>query len=425
MSMESTLLTNGHETSLNGDRISVRSLWKVFGKNPRTVMTPEYAGKSKAEIQEETGCVVALQNVNFDVSLAETFVVMGLSGSGKSTLIRCLIRLIEPTSGEIRIDDEDVLKYSSRELTQFRRQKVAMVFQHFGLLPHRKIIDNAAWGLEVQGMEKNLRYEKAREVLEAVGLKGWEESFAGELSGGMQQRVGLARALAVDPQILLMDEPFSALDPLIRREMQDELIDLQKRLHKTIVFITHDLNEALKLGDRIAIMRDGMIIQLASPEEIVENPADDYVQDFIRDISKTQVLGAGSIMQPPKTAFLGSESPSVALRAMQAGDEVYAFVLGESRTLLGAVSLSQVAQAANSGDTLLQDLSMAESPMCSMVAPDMLIDELIPLAAQTECPIAVVNDDGRLMGVIPRTALLASLAENQSSQGKEEAYTKV
>ena len=248
MSMESTLLTNGHETSLNVDRISVRSLWKVFGKNPRTVMTPEYADKSKAEIQEETGCVVALQDVNFDVSLAETFVVMGLSGSGKSTLIRCLIRLIEPTSGEIRIDDEDVLKYSSRELTQFRRQKVAMVFQHFGLLPHRKIIDNAAWGLEVQGVEKNLRYEKAREVLEAVGLKGWEESFAGELSGGMQQRVGLARALAVDPQILLMDEPFSALDPLIRREMQDELIDLQKRLHKTIVFITHDLNEALKLG---------------------------------------------------------------------------------------------------------------------------------------------------------------------------------
>ena len=265
MSMESTLLTNGHETSLNEDRISVRSLWKVFGKNPQTVMTPEYADKSKAEIQGETGCVVALKDVNFDVSLAETFVVMGLSGSGKSTLIRCLIRLIEPTTGEIRVDDEDVLKYSSRELTQFRRQKVAMVFQHFGLLPHRKIIDNAAWGLEVQGMDKNLRYEKAREVLEVVGLKGWEESFAGELSGGMQQRVGLARALAVDPEILLMDEPFSALDPLIRREMQDELIDLQKRLHKTIVFITHDLNEALKLGDRIAIMRDGMIIQLASP----------------------------------------------------------------------------------------------------------------------------------------------------------------
>jgi glycine betaine/proline transport system ATP-binding protein len=425
MSMESTLLTNGHETSLNGDRISVRSLWKVFGKNPRTVMTPEYADKSKAEIQEETGCVVALQNVNFDVSLAETFVVMGLSGSGKSTLIRCLIRLIEPTSGEIRIDDEDVLKYSSRELTQFRRQKVAMVFQHFGLLPHRKIIDNAAWGLEVQGMEKNLRYEKAREVLEAVGLKGWEESFAGELSGGMQQRVGLARALAVDPQILLMDEPFSALDPLIRREMQDELIDLQKRLHKTIVFITHDLNEALKLGDRIAIMRDGMIIQLASPEEIVENPADDYVQDFIRDISKTQVLGAGSIMQPPKTAFLGSESPADALRAMQSRNETYAFVLGDARTLIGVANVEQVAQASQNGGALLQDLDMPESPMCPRVAPDTLIDELIPLAAQTECPISVVNDDGRLLGVIPRTALLASLAENQSSQGKEEAYTKV
>ena len=300
-----------------------------------------------------------------------------------------------------------------------------MVFQHFGLLPHRKIIDNAAWGLEVQGVDKNTRYERAREVLEVVGLKGWEDAFAGELSGGMQQRVGLARALAVDPQILLMDEPFSALDPLIRREMQDELIDLQKRLHKTIVFITHDLNEALKLGDRIAIMRDGMIIQLASPEEIVENPADAYVQDFIRDISKTQVLGAGSIMQQPKTAFQGSESASGALRTMQAGDEAYAFVLGEARTLLGVVGLSQVSEAANNGASVLQDLDMPESAMCPRVSPDTSIDELIPLAAHTECPIAVVNDDGRLMGVIPRTALLASLAENQSSQGKEEAYTKV
>ena len=425
MSADNVASNNGYQASPNGDRISVRSLWKVFGKNPKTVMTPEYAAKSKAEIQEETGCVVALQDVNFDVSLGETFVVMGLSGSGKSTLIRCLIRLIEPTTGEIKIDGDDVLKYSGRELTHFRRQKVAMVFQHFGLLPHRKIIDNAAWGLEVQGMDKNRRYERAREVLEAVGLKGWEESYAGELSGGMQQRVGLARALAVDPQILLMDEPFSALDPLIRREMQDELIDLQKRLHKTIVFITHDLNEALKLGDRIAIMRDGMIIQLASPEEIVENPADAYVQDFIRDISKTQVLGAGSIMQPPKAAFEGSESPAGALQAMQAGDEAYAFVLGEARTLLGIVSLSQVTQAAHSGAALLHDLDMPESPMCPRVAPDTSIDELIPLAAQTECPISVVNEDGRLMGVIPRTALLASLAENQSSQGKEEAYTRV
>ena len=222
-----------------------------------------------------------------------------------------------------------------------------------------------------------------------------------------------------------MDEPFSALDPLIRREMQDELLDLQKRLQKTIVFITHDLNEALKLGDRIAIMRDGMIIQLASPEEIVENPADDYVEDFIRDISKTQVLGAGSIMQQPKASFQGSESSAAALRTMQAGGEVYAFVLGDARTLVGVVSLSQVAEAANGGAELIQDVDMPESPLYSKVAPDTSIDELIPLAAQTECPIAVVNDDGRLMGVIPRTALLASLAENQSSQGREEAYTRV
>ena len=267
---------------VTGKRISVRDLWKVFGPFPERVMTPEYEGRSKADIQAELGCVIALQDVSFDVELGEIFVVMGLSGSGKSTLIRCLIRLIEPTSGEIWVDGEDVLRYNDKELTQFRRRKSAMVFQHFGLLPHRSIIDNAAWGLEVQGVSKRERHERARESLEVVGLQGWENAFATELSGGMQQRVGLARALTVDPEILLMDEPFSALDPLIRREMQDELINLQQRIQKTIIFITHDLDEALKLGTRIAIMRDGKIIQMGAPEDIVERPADSYVEDFIQ-----------------------------------------------------------------------------------------------------------------------------------------------
>ena len=406
---------------MNGTCISVRSLWKVFGKNPEQVMTPDYAEKSKAEIQEELGSIIALQDVSFDVSRGETFVVMGLSGSGKSTLVRCLIRLIEPTAGGISIDGEDLLEYNDRELTAFRRRKSAMVFQHFGLLPHRTIIDNAAWGLEVQGIDKRQRLERAREMLEMVGLKGWEGAYTTELSGGMQQRVGLARALTVDPEILLMDEPFSALDPLIRREMQDEMLDLQQRLQKTIVFITHDLDEALKLGDRIAIMRDGRIIQLGIPEEIVENPADDYVQEFIRDISKTKVLGAASIMQDPEATVLGSQGPGTALQVMQSNDVKYAFVLDSTRSLMGVVTVDQAAAAVQRRVTSLQDLELPESPLCPRVSPNTSIDDLIQLAAETECPISVVNDEGQLVGVIPRTALLSSLAENQRT--KEESYS--
>ena len=406
---------------MNGTCISVRSLWKVFGNNPEQVMAPDYAKKTKAEIQEELGCVVALQDVNFDVSRGETFVVMGLSGSGKSTLVRCLIRLIEPTAGGIDIDGENLLEYNERELTEFRRHKSAMVFQHFGLLPHRTIIDNAAWGLEVQGIDKKQRHDQARETLELVGLKGWEEAYTTELSGGMQQRVGLARALTVDPEILLMDEPFSALDPMIRREMQDELLDLQQRLQKTIVFITHDLDEALKLGDRIAIMRDGKIIQLGTPEDIVENPADGYVQEFIRDVSKTRVLGAGSIMQEPEATVLDSQGPGTALQVMQDNDVKYAFVLDSTRTLMGVVTVDQAAAAVQRRVASLQDLDLPESPLCPRVSPDTSIDDLIPLAAETECPISVVNDDGRLVGVIPRTVLLSSLAQNQKTQ--DEAYS--
>ena len=407
----------------NGHRISVRSLWKVFGENPEQVMTPQYADRSKAEIQEELGCVVALQDVGFDVSLGETFVVMGLSGSGKSTLVRCLIRLIEPTAGEISVDGENVLDYGGRQLTQFRHQKTAMVFQHFGLLPHRTIIENAAWGLEVQGMDKKERLSRAQETLEMVGLKGWEDAYTTELSGGMQQRVGLARALTVEPEILLMDEPFSALDPLIRREMQEELLLLQQRLKKTIVFITHDLDEALKLGDRIAIMRDGNIVQLAPPEEIVETPADSYVQEFIRDISKTRVLGAGSIMHEPEATVFGTQEPGAALQVMQANDVKYAFVLDSSSTLMGVISADEAARAMERRVTSLQDLDLPESPLCPRVSPGTSIDELIPLAAETECPISVVNDEGRLVGVVPRTTLLASLAENQRPTVPAEAFS--
>lgn len=421
MSLDNKLSRNGNNgtdiSSLdkNGICISVNSLWKVFGNNPEQVMTPEYAGRTKAEIQEELGCVVALQGVSFDVFRGETFVVMGLSGSGKSTLIRCLIRLIEPTAGEIKIDDENLLEYSDRELTEFRRHKSAMVFQHFGLLPHRTILDNAAWGLEIQGINKKERHDRAREVLELVGLKGWEDAYTTELSGGMQQRAGLARALTVNPEILLMDEPFSALDPLIRREMQDELVNLQQRIQKTIIFITHDLDEALKLGSRIAIMRDGKIIQLGVPEDIVENPADEYVQEFIRDISKTRVLGAGSIMQEPESTVFGSQGPDTALQVMKSNNVRYAFVLDSVSNLIGVITVDHAASAAQRGVTSLQDLDYPDSSLCPRVSTNTPIDDLIPLAAETECPISVVDDEGRLLGVIPRTALLSSLAENQAT----------
>ena len=345
--------------------ISVRSLWKVFGKDPHRVLSPAFQDMGKAEIQEQLGCVVALKDVSFEVAEGETFVVMGLSGSGKSTLIRCLIRLIEPTAGEVFIGGEDVLRFEERQLRELRRRKVAMVFQHFGLLPHRSVIDNAAWGLEVQGVKKPARYAKTLEIIEAVGLKGWEQAFPDELSGGMKQRVGLARALAVDPDILFFDEPFSALDPLIRRNMQDELIRLQQELRKTLVFITHDLEEALKLGDRIALMRDGEIVQVGTPEDIVSNPSDAYVNEFVRGISKTKVLGAGSIMQD------------------------------------------------------LDGLDPSQLQSCPRVSPETRIDDLVPLAAESELPIAVVGDDGALLGIVTITTLLKSIAESQRSQAEE------
>ena len=279
--------------------IEVSGLWKVFGGRPERVFESENIHKSRTEIQEELGNVIGLRDVSFNVQSGQIFVVMGLSGSGKSTLVRCLIRLIEATRGSIRFDGEDVRDYTPEQLLEFRRSKVAMVFQHYALLPHRRVLDNVAFGLEIRGLEKTAMYEMAQSAIDTVGLSGWENYFPREMSGGMQQRVGLARALAVDSEVLLMDEPFSGLDPLIRREMQDELIALQTKVQKTIVFITHDLNEALKIGDRIAIMRDGEIVQEGTPEEIVTLPADDYVSEFVQDVSRAKVIQASAIMREP------------------------------------------------------------------------------------------------------------------------------
>jgi|TARA_B100000767_G_scaffold33009_1_gene28175 glycine betaine/proline transport system ATP-binding protein len=281
-------------------KLICKDVWKIFGSNPKRVLENHDRSKSRAEIQSETGHVVAVKDVSFEVKKGECFVVMGLSGSGKSTLVRCISRLIEPTGGQVVIDGQDVTKMDKKELRNLRRHKMAMVFQHFGLFPHRRVIDNISYGLEVRGVGKLERTEKAMEILNLVGLEGWDQMYPRELSGGMQQRVGLARAMAVDPEILIFDEPFSALDPLIRREMQDELLELQSKLQKTLIFITHDFLEAIKMGDKIAIMKDGQISQVGTPEEIVANPVDKYVRDFTEDVPRYKVLSAGKVMRSTK-----------------------------------------------------------------------------------------------------------------------------
>ena len=281
-------------------KLVCKNVWKIFGANPKRVLDNHDHSKSRAEIQAETGHVVAVKDVSFEVKKGECFVVMGLSGSGKSTLVRCISRLIEPTGGQVMIDGEEVTQMDKKDLRNLRRHKMAMVFQHFGLFPHRRVIDNISYGLEVRGMGKVDRTDKAMEILKLVGLEGWDQMYPRELSGGMQQRVGLARAMAVDPEILIFDEPFSALDPLIRREMQDELLELQSKLQKTLVFITHDFLEAIKMGDNIAIMKDGQISQVGTPEEIVANPIDKYVSDFTEDVPRYKVLSAGKVMRSTK-----------------------------------------------------------------------------------------------------------------------------
>ncbi len=279
--------------------ISVSGMWKVFGPRAERIVGSANADLPRGELEAKTGCVVAMRDINMEVAPGEVFVVMGLSGSGKSTLVRCLTRLIEPTAGSVTISGIDVTAADREQLLQVRRHKVSMVFQHFGLLPHRTLIDNVAFGLEVQKVDKAQRRARAEEVLELVGLGGLGMRKPDQLSGGMQQRVGLGRALATDPEILLFDEPFSALDPLIRRDMQDEVIRLRREVNKTMVFITHDLSEALRLGDRIAIMRDGRFVQVGTPEEVVGAPADDYVRNFVRDVPRSHVIAVGSVMSPP------------------------------------------------------------------------------------------------------------------------------
>jgi len=313
-------------------QVSCRGVWKVFGPNPQRAIESGDVDLPRAELMAKTGCTVASRDISFDVERGEVFVVMGLSGSGKSTLVRCVTRLIEPTSGSITICGQDVLAADPKHLRDLRRTRVSMVFQHFGLFPHRTVIDNVAYGLEVQSIDKAKRHERARELLAVVGLSAVEHSYPDQLSGGMQQRVGLARALAVDPEVLIFDEAFSALDPLIRREMQDEVLRLQERLHKTVIFVTHDLDEALKLGDRIAIMKDGRFVQVGAPADIVGAPADDYVREFVRDVPRGKVLTAAFATQPNA----GGERPEEVVRQDQRLGELLPVVFG-ARGPIGVV----------------------------------------------------------------------------------------
>ncbi|MFC0865924.1 glycine betaine/L-proline ABC transporter ATP-binding protein [Sphaerimonospora cavernae] len=327
--------------------LDVRGLWKIFGPRADRVVGTPLAELSRAELKHRTGCVAAVRDVSFSVRRGEVFVVMGLSGSGKSTLVRCLTRLVEPTVGEVRLDGEDVLACGERRLRELRRHRFGMVFQHFGLLPHRRVLDNVAYGLEIRGTKKDGRYERAREVLELVGLAGFEGSYPDQLSGGMQQRVGLARALAVDPEVLFFDEPFSALDPLIRREMQNEVIRLHREVGKTMIFITHDLSEALKLGDRILIMRDGALVQMGTPDQVVGAPADDYVRDFVSDVPRSDVLTLSWIMRDarPGEPLDGPElAPDTVIRdaartVLSAGRPVKVV---SGRSLLGVVTTAEI-----------------------------------------------------------------------------------
>ena len=388
-------------------KIKVENLYKVFGKNPRAGIKMLQDGMGKEELLRRHKLAVGINQVSFDINEGEFLVVMGLSGSGKSTLIRCLNRLIEPTGGKVFIDGTDITTLSEEALRRTRLKKFGMVFQRFALFPHRTVLQNAEYGLEIQGIAPDERQAKAQEALELVGLKGWENSYPGQLSGGMQQRVGLARALALDPDILLMDEAFSALDPLIRREMQDELLALQSRVNKTIVFITHDLDEALKLGDKIIIMRDGAIVQAGTPEEILTNPADDYVEKFIEDVDVSKILTAESVMHKATAVTFPKDGPKTALHKMKEVGLSGILVVDKERRLLGILSAEDASKLAKSNEASIETAIVRDVPE---IHPGASLQELF---AFENFPVAVVDEDRKLKGIVVRGALLAAMAERR------------
>ena len=397
--------------SENVANIVCKNVWKVFGPSPESVFEAIENGASKQEILEQTGHVIAVKDVSFDISENEIFVVMGLSGSGKSTLVRCLNRLIEPTKGNIIIDGSDIAQLGDEELRELRRHKLSMVFQNFGLLPHRTVLDNVAFGLEIRGEHGKESHDKVMQSLELVGLKGWEKSRIFELSGGMQQRVGLARSLALDSEIILMDEPFSALDPLIRRQMQDEFLNLRTMVKKTVVFITHDLLEALKLGDRIAIMKDGEILQIGTPQEIVSHPADDYVAEFVKDVPRAQVIPVESIMKKPEVVVNLEESLEKLVNEMKTKESDFAFILDFDGKLRGVTTLELAADALEKGATSAIEAAIRRFPITH---PAATLEQCLPLVAESDIPIAIMRR-GELLGVVTRALLIKSMQPGNGS----------
>jgi len=389
--------------TMNKIKLKVENIYKVFGKNQQQAMELVNRGLSKDEIFDKTGMTIGVNNASFEIKEGEIFVIMGLSGSGKSTLVRLLNRLIEPTSGKIFIDDEDVTNLNDKELIEIRRKKISMVFQSFALMPHMNIIDNVSFGLELSGISKEQRYKDAQKALDQVGLEHHSQSFPDELSGGMQQRVGLARALANDPDIMLMDEAFSALDPLIRTEMQDELVELQEKEKRTIVFISHDLDEAIRIGDRIAIMQNGEVCQVGTPEEIINEPANDYVRSFFKGVDVTSVLTASHIVKKIHSTIINKEGTGVktALQYIGDYDEDYAYFIEKSGKYLGILTSESLKEQKQLGGTL-HDAIIDEKP----IYEDQQINDFISDVADHRYPTAVVNSEGKYKGTISKSKLL-------------------
>lgn len=395
------------------EKIVVKNLYKIFGSHPEKALKLHQEGYSKDDIMEKTKQSIGVADASFVVNEGEILVIMGLSGSGKSTLIRCINRLIDPSYGKVYLEGVDVTELSKEELRKLRQERFGMVFQHFALFPHRTVLKNVEYGLEIQRVDPDVRRESAMQALDQVGLKGWEDSYPAQLSGGMQQRVGLARALALDPDIMLMDEAFSALDPLIRRDMQDELLNLQEKMQKTIIFISHDLDEALKLGDRIILMKDGLIVQEGTAEEILTNPANDYVEKFVEDVDLSKVITAESVMKNPlEVASFAHDGPKAALWKMKQGGISSIYVQHKGR-LVGLVTADEAAEALKRGE---KDLSNILIKDIRTVPPDTPAQELFSILVEFS-PVAVVNEQEKLMGVIVKGSLLAALSEGVNNNG--------
>lgn len=410
-----TLARETRETERESDvAVSVRGIYKLFGGDVDAGIDMAQAGASKDEIQEVTGSVLALSDVSFDAAQGEIFVVMGLSGCGKSTLVRCINRLIEADRGEIWIGDEEVRAMSDEELLQMRRTKLAMVFQHFGLMPHRRVIDNVSWGLELAGVDRRKRRERAEEALEAVGLGGWERNMPDELSGGMKQRVGLARAFAMDAPVMLMDEPFSALDPVIRRDLQEELVQTQAAMHKTIIFITHDLSEAANIGDRIAIMRDGAIIQSGTPTDVVLHPKNAFVKDFTKDVRQYSLMTAASVMGEAVHVVSQDSAASDVLEKLIEDDLGYALVVDGDKRYVGTARLQRINSAIRRGVKKIGDVPLTVD---EAVTSDTVLDELVPYGLRADHSVPVLDDNGVLIAEVELEALAEVMDPKTEASG--------